>query len=447
MTSRTTADLVVKARWILPVEPAGRVFENHAVVVTGGRIVAITPCAALSEYPAREVMDRPDHVLIPGLVNAHTHAAMTLFRGIGGGHNVDDWLRQLIWPLESRLVDADFIADGTELAIAEMLLGGVTCFADMYFHPDVTAQVAARSGIRACIGLPVLEQPTGWAQGLDEYLERSLELRDRYRSDPLIDTCFAVHSPSLTQDSTLSRLRTLADQLQSLVMIHLLESPSERARETRRHGRGPLERLESAGLVNDLLLAVHCVQADTAEIGRLSLAGASIVHCPASNLKLASGIAPVPEMIDAGLNVALGTDGAASNDSLDVLGEARLAALLAAGVTGRPNAITPAMALEMATLAGARALGIAETTGSLASGKWADIACLKLAGPRADPVLDVAASILNAAGRSAVTDVWVAGRPLVTDGRLSRIDVTALGERARRWGTRVLAARASLAGQ
>jgi 5-methylthioadenosine/S-adenosylhomocysteine deaminase len=441
------ADFAVRARWVLPVEPAGAVLEDHAVLVRAGRILGVVPAADVPAGAVAELFERPQHALIPGLVNAHTHAAMTLLRQAGGGLPLDAWLRQRIWPLEARLVDEQFVTDGTELAIAEMLLGGTTCFADMYYHPDSAARVAARSGMRAAIGLPVLEQPSAWAANLDEYLARGLELRDRYRGDPLIETLFVLHSPAATGDAALARLRTLADQLQAPVMTHLLESPQDRERDRHKFGHGPLERLDAAGLVNDLLVAVHCVQANTAELERLAAAGAAVVHCPASNLRLAAGIAPVAQMRQLGLAVALGTDGAASNDSLDMLAEARLASLLAAGTTGDANVLPPHEALGMATLAGARALGIADQTGSLAPGKWADMACIRLAGPAVDPCNDVATAIVHSAGRAGVTDTWVAGRHLVADGRLTRIDVRALGDRARTWSKRVLAAMQAITGQ
>ena len=446
MPERHVADFAVKARWILPIEPAGAVLEDHAVLVRGGRILDVVP-ASQANAASAEIIERPDHVLIPGLVNAHTHAAMSLLRNAGGGLPLDAWLRQRIWPLEARLVDEQFVADGTELAVAEMLLGGVTCFADMYYHPDAAARVAAQAGMRAAIGMPVLEQPSAWAQDVDEYLRRGLELSDQYRDDPLVETMFVLHSPTATSDATLLRVRTLTDQLQAPVMTHLLESPGDRDRDRRKHGRGPLERLEGAGLVNDLLVAVHCVQANTAELERLAAGGATVVHCPTSNLRLAAGIAPVTQMRQMGIRVALGTDGAAGNDSLDLLAEARLAALLAAGTSGDASAIPPHDALAMATLEGARALGLADRIGSIAPGKWADLACLALSGPRIDPCNDVATAIVHSAGRAAVTDCWVGGRHLVAHGRLARMDTRRLAERLQDWAPRVLAATRAIAGQ
>ena len=438
MNPPPTADVVVHARWILPMDPAGAVLEDHALVIAGGRVSALLPSArARREVVATETVERGHHVLLPGLVNAHTHAAMSLFRGGLGGRRLDDWLRQAVWPLETRLVDPEFVRLGTELAVAEMLLSGITCFADMYYYPEVSAQVAAAAGMRAVVGMPVLESSSVSGNGLDEHLAAGLELHDRYLEHPLVSTMFALHSPSLTQDATLARVRTLADQLQVPVMIHLLESPSERTREIRRHGLGPLERLDRAGLVNDLLLAVHCVQASSAEIARLAQAGASVVHCPASNLKLGSGIAPVAEMLQTGLTVALGTDGAASNDALDVLGECRLAALLVSGVSGDPTRLPPSRALAMGTTAGARALGLGEQSGCLAPGRWADFACMDLTGPLVEPVHDLFAAVLHTGGRGRITDTWVAGRPLVTNGHLTRLDVAGLVARVRDTAPRV----------
>jgi len=428
-------------------EPVGQVLEDHAVLVRAGRIVAVVPAGELGSWRVGETLARTHHALLPGLVNAHTHAAMNLLRGTGGGLPLDAWLRQRIWPLEARLVDERFVEDGTSLAIAEMLLGGITSFADMYYHPDVAAQVAAHHGMRACIGLPVLEQPTAWAQDLDGYLERGLRLRDAYRDDPLVSTLFVLHSPISTSDATLARIRTLADQLTLPVMTHLLESPTDRARDERRHGRGPLERLDAAGLVNDLLIAVHCVQASTDEIGNLARGGATVVHCPGSNLKLASGIAPLKAFLEAGIRVAFGTDGAASNDALDILAEARLAALLAAGTTGNASALAPEEALRMATLGGAQALGLGDVTGSIVPGKWADLVALRLSGSRVEPLYDIPAAILHAAGRVAVCDTWVAGRHLVADGHLTRMNEHDLAARAAAWRPRVVAAMSAIAGQ
>lgn len=445
MSSAEPPDVVVHARWVLPVDPPGLVLEQHSVVIRAGRIESVLPRAAAARLAAREVLERPEHVLLPGLVNAHTHAAMTILRGAAAGKSLDPWLREQIWPLEARLVDAEYVRDGTELAIAEMLLGGTTCFADMYFFPEVAAAAAAQAGIRAAVAMPVLDMPTTWAATIDEYLDKGLRLRDEYRGHPLVDTFFALHSPALSAESTLDRVRMLADQLGAPVMIHLLESVTERPRETARHGIDPIGRLARAGLVNDLLIAVHCVDLTPDEMQVLAAAGTSVIHCPASNLKLASGIAPVPAMRAAGINVALGTDGSASNDRLDLLGEARLAALLAAGTTGDAAALGAAEALEMATLAGARALGLDAGIGSITPSKWADLCCVDLGHPNVLPVVDVQETLVHSASRADVTDVWVAGRQLVRDRVLTRLDVPSLRARADRWQARVHTARDAIA--
>lgn len=438
MTPPTAADAVVHARYLLPMDPPGTVLTDCAVAIRHGRIAAVMPSAqARAGLVAHEVIERPRHALLPGLVNAHGHAAMTLLRGATAGHALDEWLRRVVWPAEARLVDPEFVRIGTTLAVAEMLLGGITCFADMYYFPEVAAQVASRHGIRARLGLPVIDGRSAWGSGLEEHLARGLRLHDELRDDPLLGTLFALHSPSITSDATLARVRALADQLQLPVMIHLLESRAERGREERRHGVGPLQRLERAGLVNELLVAVHCVHARGEELARLGAAGASVVHCPGSNLKLGSGIAPLPEMLRHGVGVALGTDGAASNDSLDLFAECRLAALLASGIGGDPAALPPARALELATLGGARALGLADETGSITHGKWADLTCLELAGPRTEPVHDVAESIVHAGGRACVSDTWVGGRHLVADGRLTRLDLERALEEVRAIAPRV----------
>lgn len=444
MTTAEAVDVLIHARWVVPVDRRGVVLEHHSVAIRGGRIEALLPRGEANSIAAREVLERPEHVLLPGLVNAHTHAAMTILRGTASGKPLDPWLREQIWPLEARLVDADYVRDGTDLAIAEMLLGGTTCYTDMYFFPEVSAQCAATAGMRALVSMPVLDTPTAWASTIDEHLDKGLRLRDEYRGHPLVGTIFALHSPALASDATLDRVRTLADQLGAPVMIHLLESATERPREYARHGIDPVDRLARAGLVNDLLIAVHCVDLSAQEMQAFAAAGTSVVHCPTSNLRLAGGIAPLAAMRAAGVNVALGTDGAASSDRLDILGEARLAALLAAGTTGDAGALCAAEAIEMATLAGARAVGLEDSIGTVTPGKAADLCCVDLGRLALRPVADVLECLLHAASRTDVSDTWVAGRQLVADGSLARMDADSLRSRADLWQQRVQLARATV---
>ena len=434
-------DTLIKARWVAPVTPGGGALEHHAVAVRQGRIVDLLPTAeAAVRYAADELVERPAHLLIPGLVNAHTHAAMTLLRGLADDLPLMEWLQAHIWPAEQRWMSAEFVEHGTELAMAEMLLGGTTTFNDMYFFPEVVARAAARTGMRACVGMILIKFPTVWAGEMGEYLRKGLALRDEYKGHPLVTTAFAPHAPYTVDDEYLLKIRKLADELEVPVHTHVHETAEEVLGSVVDCGERPLARLDRLGLVSPMLMAVHMTQLEDAEIGRVATAGASVVHCPESNLKLASGFCPVARLLDAGVNVCLGTDGAASNNDLDMIGEMRTAALLAKGVAGRANALSAAQALEMATLNGARALGLAEETGSIETGKWADLCCVDLGRPATSPVYDPVAQLVYAAGRDQVSDVWVAGRRMVAEGRLLRLDPAAVGRRAEEWRNRIAGA-------
>lgn len=433
-----SVDTVIAARWVVPVEPAGRVLEDHALVVDRGRIVDLCPTeAARDRYAARDWEARPGHVLIPGLVNAHTHVAMSLLRGLADDLPLDTWLKEHIWPAETRLINREFVRDGTRLALRELLLGGTTCFADMYFFPDTVGEVAAEAGIRAVLGLIVIEFPTPWARDADEYLQRGVELHDRIREHPLLHAAFAPHAPYTVAEPTLARVRRLADELELPVHMHLHETAAEVQDYERTHGCRPLAKLDALGLLSPALMAVHMTQVTPAEIERLAEAGASVVHCPRSNLKLASGLCPVADYAGAGVNLALGTDGAASNNRLDMLGELQVAALLAKGVSGDPTALAADRALEMATLGGARTLGLADTTGSLVAGKSADVVALDLSAAGCQPVINVLSQVVYAAGRENVSDVWVAGRQRVRHGELIPEVDRALALSETQWATRV----------
>ncbi len=433
-----SVDTLVTARWVVPVEPDGRVLEDHAVAILGGRIVAVLPAAeARARYSARELVERPSHVLMPGLVNAHTHAAMTLLRGRAENLQLGPWLRNGIWPLERRWTGPEYVREGTELAIAEMLRAGITCFADMHLWPEVVAQTAAECHIRASIGLVVTEAATGWAAAADEYIDRGMTLRDQYRGDPLVSMHFAPYSPYSVTDATLARVRRLADELDLPVAVHLHETAWEIAESEKKFGRRPLARLAALGLASPQLVAVHMAHVIPEDLDTLAECGASVVHCPESNLKLGAGICPLPSLLGRGIRVALGTDGAASNNDLDILGEAHTAGLLASGVTGAPGSLVAFDLLRMATLEGARVLGLGDVTGSLAPGKWADLCCIDLRSPRSWPVSDVAAAVVYSASSRQVTDTWVAGRRLLADGSLNYLDEAAVLERADSWRRRM----------
>ncbi|UCG73429.1 MAG: TRZ/ATZ family hydrolase [Chromatiales bacterium] len=432
------ADLLISPRWVIPVEPHGAVLEDHAVAVADGRITAVLPAAeAARRFPSAERVDRPAHVLLPGLVNAHTHAAMTLFRGLADDLPLQQWLGEHIWPAEQRWASSEFVRDGAELACVEMLRGGTTCLNDMYFFPDQTAQVAADTGIRAVVGMIVIEQPTPWAATVDEYFDKGLAVHDQFRGHPRIQTAFAPHAPYTVGDDSLRRLRKLADELDVQVHMHVHETANEISTAVAAHGRRPLARLAELGLLSPALAAVHMTQLTPDEITTLADTGASVVHCPESNLKLASGLCPVADLQAAGVNVALGTDGAASNNDLDMFGEMRTAALLAKSVAGDPAAVSAADALAMATINGARALGVAADTGSLVPGKSADMICLDLAHPATQPVYHPVSQVVYAATRDQVTDVWVGGQALIMQGELQLAHAADLEARAEGWRERV----------
>ncbi len=435
-------DALIAPRWIVPVEPAGAVLEGHAVVVGNGRIVAVLPVAeARAGYQPSVLVERPEHALMPGLVNAHTHAAMTLFRGLADDLPLEAWLREGIWPAERRWISAEMVRDGTELAIAEMLRGGITCFGDQYFFPEIVAEAATDLSMRAVVATPVVDFPSAWARDSAEYLEKGVDLvHDPYADHPLIATAFAPHSTFALSDESLAALRVLADQLDVRVQIHLHETAAEVEASVRRTGKRPFERLLDAGLVNRSLLAVHAVHLDDEEIQRCAAAGVSIAHCPHSNLKLASGIAPVARYRDAGINVALGTDGAASNNLLDLFSEMRTATLLARTASGDAAALGAADALGMATIDGARALGLEDSIGSLAPGKLADLACIDLGALNSQPVYDVVSQLVHATRADQVSDVWVGGKHVLDNGRFAHIDTDDLKARANEWRQRIAAA-------
>ncbi len=438
----TEIDTLVHARWVVPVEPADTVLEHHAVAVTGGRIVEILPTeAATKRYQAREVVHLADHALIPGLVNAHTHAAMSLLRGLADDLPLMTWLEKHVWPAEARWVAPEFVRDGVRLAAAEMLRGGTTCFNDMYFFPDATAQAVSQIGIRASIGMIVIDFPSAWASGPAEYLAKGEQVRDDFKGDPLLSFTFAPHAPYTVSDEWLSTLRTHADELEVPIHMHVHETHGEIEASLARHGKRPLARLDGLGLVSPALAAVHMTQLEPEEIERIARQGASVVHCPQSNLKLASGFCPVARLAAAGVNLALGTDGAASNNDLDMLAEMQTAALLAKGVAEDATALPAHAALGMATLGGARALGLGDVIGSLEAGKAADMVALDMSAPETQPMYDVISQIVYAASRAQVSDVWVAGQRKLENRRLAGLDLPALHQKAEDWRERITAER------
>ena len=410
---------LIRPRWLVPVEPAGAVLPDHAVAVRGGNIEAVLPAAeARQRFTGYEQIELGEHVLIPGLVNAHTHAAMTLMRGLADDLPLMRWLEEHVWPAEKRHVSAKFVRDGTLLACAEMLRGGVTCFNDMYYFPDAALEAALEAGMRSSHGIIVIEFPSAYAADAADYIRKGLELRDRYRDEPLASFCLAPHAPYTVSDASFRQIATLAAELDLPVHVHVHETEHEVQASLAEHGVRPLERLRRLNLLGPNLIAVHAVHLTPEEIALLARHGASVAHCPSSNLKLASGFAPMAKLAQAGVNLAIGTDGAASNNRLDMFQEMRLAALLAKAVAGDAEAMPAHDALRAATLGGAQAIGLSDRIGSITAGKAADLTAVALRGPELAPCYDAVSHLVYAAGREHVTHVWIAGEPRVSGGKL-----------------------------
>ena len=434
----TTIDLLIEARWIIPVEPARIVLENHAIAIDKGRIVAILQQnEASTRFSPIETKKLPHHILIPGLINLHAHSAMTLLRGLADDLPLMDWLTQHIWPAEAKHVSAQFVYDGTLLACAEMLRGGITCFNDMYFYPKATAKAAQASGMRAAIGLVTLDAPTAYAADADDYLAKGLAARDELQDEPLLSFCFAPHAPYTVSDRSFAKVLTLAEQCDLPIHLHLHETTQEIEESLQRFGIRPIERLHRLGLLSPGLIAAHAVHLNTEEIALMAHHGCSVAHCPSSNLKLASGIAPITALAKQGINIGLGTDGAASNNRLDMFQEMRLAALLAKGASGQAEAIDAHQALRMATLGGALALGLDSEIGSIKEGKAADLCAINIDDINLTPCHDPVSLLVYSAGREHVSDVWVAGKCRISDSRLPENNEIELIKLASLWQNQI----------
>jgi len=431
-------DTLIHARWIIPVEPESVTYEHHSLVIDSGKIIDLLPTElAKQKYQGKTTENLENHALLPGLINCHTHAAMTLMRGIADDLPLMDWLQNHIWPLEHQWMSEAFVKDGSDLAIAEMILGGTTCFNDMYFFPDITAAQAIHHGIRATVGMIIIDFPSVWAQNADEYIEKGLALHDQLRLSDLCTTAFAPHAPYTVSDEPLQKIKTLADELELPIHIHLHETVHEVKQAQAQTGQRPLQRLQELGLINPSLIAVHMTQLTDEEISLFAESGAHIVHCPESNLKLASGFCQLAKCLAAGINVALGTDGAASNNDLDMLGEMRTAALLGKAVAADASAVPAMTALRMATINGAKALGLDAICGSLSIGKAADVIAIDLNHLETQPLYCPVSQIVYAASRQQVTDVWVAGRRLLKQRQLTTINSDDLKAKIAVWQQRL----------
>lgn len=438
MTLPKAVDCIISAKWILPIVPVGKVFHDCSLIVHQGCIEAIHPTDGVLQayFPGRHIT-LPHHVLMPGLVNSHTHAAMSLLRGYADDLPLTLWLKDHIWPAEKRWVDAQFVRDGTQLALADMLRTGTTCFSDMYFFPDITAAAVHQAGMRAQLTFPIMDIASNWARDADDCIHKGLQLCDDYRSHSRIHIGFGPHSSYTLSDASLTHIAMLAEELQAPVQIHLHETAAEVIQAVDTTGVRPIERLLSLGLLTPLTQCVHMTQLSDGDLDVLQQSGASVVHCPESNLKLASGITPVQRLLEREIKVALGTDGAASNNDLDMFGEITTAALLGKVAARDATALPAWQVLHMATLGGAAVLGLDGRIGSLEPGKAADVIAIQLDDMDTAPLYDLASHLVYHNRRNRITHAWVDGKNLMQDGELTTLNIAELGSRARRWQERI----------
>ncbi|MGN5595726.1 TRZ/ATZ family hydrolase [Stutzerimonas nitrititolerans] len=430
-------DLLLFPSWLVPVEPAGIIFRNHAIGIRNGRIALIAPREEAHRYVTKASRELPGFLLAPGLINAHGHAAMTLFRGLADDLPLRSWLKERIWPAENKWVNEDFIRAGSELAIGEQLQSGITCFSDMYFYPELVSELVHKHGVRAQITIPVMDFPVPGARDADEALRKGVALFDDLKHHPRLSVAFGPHAPYSVADANLESIRTLIAEMDAGIHMHVHETAQEVEEALGKHGERPLARLARLQLLGPRFQAVHMTQVNDDDLALLVEHNCSVIHCPESNLKLASGFCPVERLWEAGVNVAIGTDGAASNNDLDLLGETRTAALLAKAVAGSATALDAHRALRMATLNGARALGLEDCTGSLEIGKFADMVAFDLSQLAQQPVHDPVSQLIYSSGRDCVRHVWVGGKQLLDDRQLTRMDEERLIATAQEWGRKI----------
>lgn len=440
MAAPETIDFLISARWIIPVIPERVLLADHAIAVRGGDIIDILPRQQASQqYRAGQQLDLPGHVLTPGLVNTHGHAAMTLFRGMADDYPLMTWLEDYIWPAEGRWVSEEFVRDGARLAIAEMLRAGTTTFSDMYFFPNAVAKAASDAGMRAQIAFPVFDFPTAWGQNPEEYIHKGLAVRDDFKHSALVDVVFGPHAPYTVGDEAMARVAMLAAELDTNIHIHVHETAAEVEGAIARYGDRPIARLQRLGLLTPRTQLVHMTAVNADDIAMVQESGAHVVHCPQSNLKLASGTCPVQALLDAGINVALGTDGAASNNSLDMFAEMRSAALLAKLAAGDASALSDHRALYAATMGGARAIGIDDKVGSLEVGKQADIIAIDLSQLEQQPVYQPISQLVYTPCGHLVTDSWIRGEQVLRARQPVLLDSRETIARAQQWRSKIQA--------
>lgn len=437
--SKSPADQLLLPEWLLTLNEQAaneglEPLKGYALVLAGSEIHDILPKKqALLAYPHLEPVQLENQVLLPGLHNMHGHAGMTLFRGMADDLPLMTWLEEHIWPAEAEHVSPDFVRSGTRLAIAEMLLNGTTSFSDMYFYPEIVAEVAEDMGIRTQLCTPIIDFPTPWSASADEALEKTQALYRQFQNSSLVSIAFGPHAPYTVSDSSLQKLLKINRDLQLRVQMHVHETAFEVDKAMEDNGINPLLRLDRLGLLDSNFQAVHLTQATAEDIQLLAARQVAVVHCPQSNLKLASGFCPVEALRQAGVSVCLGTDGAASNNDLDLWAEMQTAALLAKAVHQDASALPASAALQMASVEGGKALARQAYTGQLRKGFAADLCSLKLDSPDCWPLHHLTSQLVYGRMGDKVMNVWVAGQQKVQDAELCGQDLNSIRQEARAW--------------
>jgi len=437
-----TIQTLIHAHCIVPVhsdvENKQQVLTEHSIAIQDGRILEILKTQdAKQKYTSTINLNYDHHIIIPGLINSHTHAAMSLFRGLANDLPLMEWLQNHIWPAEQKWVNEEFVQLGTQLAMAEMLRGGVTCFNDMYFYAESTAHEVTKSGMRAHIGMILLDFPTQYASNADEYFAKGLALQDQYKANPLIKCTFAPHAPYTVSNPPLERVAMLANELELPVHIHLHETQDEITQSMEQYKMRPIQRLNEIGLVNSNLIAVHMTQLQENEIDLIAENNANVVHCPQSNQKLASGFCPTQKLNEKSVNLVIGTDSCASNDDLDMFSEMHSAALLAKVVANDAATLPAYETLRCATINAAKALGMEQDIGSLEMGKSADLCAIDINTIEAQPIYDPIGHLVYATQRNQITDVWVAGKQLVSNRELLTLDQNEILAKTKEWNHKI----------
>tara|TARA_R110002110_G_scaffold212582_1_gene425549 strand:+ start:925 stop:2247 length:1323 start_codon:yes stop_codon:yes gene_type:complete len=440
MNKNNPNQLILSPRWLVPVVPQGVVLTDHSLVIQGERIQDLLPrTAAKEKYPDYIETELPDHALSPGFINVHGHAAMTLLRGYADDKALMDWLNNYIWPVENDFISHDFVYDGTALAVAEMIRGGTTSAIDSYFFPNASADAYTDLGFRAQVSMPIIQFPTNWARDEADHLHKALEVHSEIKARPLIRTALAPHAPYTVSDEGFEKIVQYSDELGIPIHLHLHETASEVEDAIRDTGKRPIARMRELGVVSAALQAVHMTQLTPAEIDLLATKKVNIAHCPDSNLKLGSGYCPVSDLMAAGVNVAVGTDGVASNNNLDMSAELRSAALLAKGMTGITTNVTAEQALAMGTINGARLMGRESDLGSLEIGKLADVIAIDLSDPLSQPVHHPISQVVYSTSGEQVSHVWIHGQQKLADRQFTDIDIPRIIARANEWQQRIQA--------